>query len=201
ERQLSLGQRTQWASDERRCGPTGRRSRPTPTAPRRRTQQMSFPKGPLAITPLNVPADVAPFTWNIPGSKSITNRALILAALSEGTTTLRGVLHSDDTRHMRGALSQLGILIEDVDATTWRVLGGRSRLRAPAAEVFVGNSGTTVRFLTAFAALVPGRVTLVGDEHMAKRPISDLVDGMRQLGVRIDCETGCPPLTIHGGTL
>ncbi len=162
---------------------------------------MSFPKGPLAIPPLDVPNQVAPFTWHVPGSKSITNRALILAALSEGTTTLRGVLHSDDTRHMRGALSQMGILIEDVDATTWRIEGGRTRLRAPEGEVFIGNSGTTVRFLTAFAALVPGRVTLVGDEHMAKRPIADLVDGMRQLGVRIDCETGCPPLTIHGGTL
>jgi 3-phosphoshikimate 1-carboxyvinyltransferase len=74
-------------------------------------------------------------------------------------------------------------------------------LRAPNEPLFVGNSGTTVRFLAALACLVPGAVTLVGDEAMARRPIQDLVDGLRQLGVRIDCGTGCPPLTIHGGLL
>lgn len=162
---------------------------------------MNFPTGPLAIAPLRVPGDVPPFLWRVPGSKSITNRALPLAALSEGTTILEGVLHSDDTRHMRKALSQMGISITDIDETTLKIEGGRSRLRAPTEEVFVGNSGTTVRFLTAFAALVPGKVTLVGDEHMAKRPISDLVEGLRKLGVRIECETGCPPLTIYGGKL
>jgi len=161
----------------------------------------AFPAGPLTIPPLAAPAGAAPFVWRIPGSKSITNRALPLAALSEGTTVLTGVLHSDDTQHMRRALEALGVLIEDVDATTLRVQGGLSRLRAPQEPLFIGNSGTTVRFLTALAALVPGPVTLVGDEHMAKRPISDLVDGMRQLGVRVDCPTGCPPLTIYGGQL
>jgi 3-phosphoshikimate 1-carboxyvinyltransferase len=162
---------------------------------------MTFPSGPLAIAPLKVPADVAPFVWNVPGSKSITNRALPLAALSEGTTILRGVLHSDDTRHMRSALTEMGIEIRDIDATTLEVKGGRSRLRAPDKELFIGNSGTTVRFLTAFAALVPGKVTLVGDEHMQKRPILDLVEGLRQLGVTIECASGCPPLTIYGGKL
>lgn len=162
---------------------------------------MTFPSGPLAITPLKVPADVAPFVWNVPGSKSITNRALPLAALSEGTTILKGVLHSDDTRHMRNALTEMGIEIRDIDATTLEVKGGRSRLRAPDKELFIGNSGTTVRFLTAFAALVPGKVTLVGDEHMQKRPILDLVEGLRQLGVTIECASGCPPLTIYGGKL
>nr|MBA3710136.1 3-phosphoshikimate 1-carboxyvinyltransferase [Planctomycetota bacterium] len=81
------------------------------------------------------------------------------------------------------------------------VIGGRSRLRAPSAPLFVGNSGTTVRFLSALAVLVPGRTTLVGDEHMAKRPIADLVAGLRQLGVEVECATGCPPLTIVGGRL
>ena len=160
-----------------------------------------FPQGPLRLSPLLVTSYTAPFVWRVPGSKSITNRALLLAALAEGTTTLRGVLHSDDTRHMRNALGQMGIEIVDLDATSVQVHGGRSKLRAPVGEVFVGNSGTTVRFLAAFCALVPGQVTLVGDEHMAKRPIMDLVDGLRQLGVRVDCPTGCPPLTIHGGGL
>lgn len=162
---------------------------------------MSFPQGPLRLTPLSVPAGSPVFEWHVPGSKSITNRALVLAALAEGTTTLRGVLHSDDTRHMRKALEQMGITITDLDATTWQVQGGKSRLMAPAGEIFVGNSGTTVRFLAGLCALVPGKVTLVGDEHMQKRPISDLVDGLRQLGVEVDCPTGCPPLTIVGGAL
>jgi 3-phosphoshikimate 1-carboxyvinyltransferase len=156
------------------------------------------PPGPLLVPKLSSPPQL---TWRVPGSKSITNRALVLAALAEGESTLEGVLHSDDTRHMRNALSALGIAIEDLGPTTLRVRGGRGRLRAPQEALFVGNSGTTVRFLTALACLVPGTVTLLGDEAMARRPIQDLVDGLRQLGVQIDCATGCPPLTVHGGRL
>lgn len=157
-----------------------------------------FPQGPLAIPKLTRPPEL---TWQVPGSKSITNRALVLAALADGESVLEGVLHSDDTRHMRSALSALGIPIEDAGPTTLVVHGGRARLRAPSEPLFVGNSGTTVRFLTALACLVPGGVTLVGDEAMARRPIQDLVEGLRQLGVPVECETGCPPLTIHGGRL
>ena len=102
---------------------------------------------------------------------------------------------------MRRGLEALGIRILDVDATTLIVEGGRRRLVAPGATLFVGNSGTTVRFLTALAALVPGPVTLEGDAHMARRPIRDLIDALGQLGIRIDCPTGCPPLTVHGGRL
>lgn len=165
---------------------------------------MPFPPGPLALAPLDLTApgiQGRALSWPIPGSKSITNRALALAALAEGTTVLRGVLHSDDTRHMRRCLEQLGIEITDKDATTLEVRGGLSRLRAPSEPLFVGNSGTTVRFLTALSALVPGPVTLQGDEHMAKRPIADLVDGLRQLGVMVECDTGCPPLRVWGGKL
>src|SRR5450432_508440 len=157
-----------------------------------------FPPGPLAIPELPRPPEL---TWRVPGSKSITNRALVLAALADGESVLEGVLHSDDTRHMKSALSALGIPIEDAGPTTLVVQGGRARLRAPKEPLFVGNSGTTVRFLAALSCLVPGPVTLVGDEAMARRPIQDLVDGLRQLGVRVECETGCPPLTIHGGRL
>lgn len=157
-----------------------------------------FPSGPLAIPPLPAPIDRV---WRIPGSKSITNRALVLAALSEGTTTLVGVLESDDTRHMQQALLELGIEVRKASATTLEVAGGRRRLKPPKGPLFVGNSGTTVRFLTALACLVEGPVTLVGDEAMAKRPIVDLVAGLSQLGVRIECPTGCPPLTIYGGRL
>jgi 3-phosphoshikimate 1-carboxyvinyltransferase len=157
-----------------------------------------FPAGPLVVPPLPAPVDRV---WRIPGSKSITNRALVLAALAEGTTRLDGVLDSDDTRHMQEALLELGIEVRKSSATTLQIAGGRQRLRAPSKPLFIGNSGTTVRFLTALACLVDGPVTLVGDEAMAKRPIQDLVDGLTQLGVRIDCATGCPPLTVHGGKL
>lgn len=159
-----------------------------------------FPSGPFAIEPLPKSA-IAPYIWHIPGSKSITNRALLLAGLAEGTTLLSGVLHSDDTHHMRLALEEMGILIEELSATSLRVTGGRSRLRPPERELFIGNSGTTVRFLAAAASLVPGNVTLVGDAQMEKRPISDLVAGLAQVGVQVDCPTGCPPLTVHGGEL
>jgi 3-phosphoshikimate 1-carboxyvinyltransferase len=157
-----------------------------------------FPQGPLAIPPLPAPVDRL---WRIPGSKSITNRALVLAALAEGTTRLEGVLESDDTRYMQQALAELGIAVRTLSATTLEIDGGRRHLRAPKKPLFIGNSGTTVRFLTALACLVDGPVTLVGDEAMAKRPIQDLVAGLSQLGVKIDCATGCPPLTVYGGSL
>jgi 3-phosphoshikimate 1-carboxyvinyltransferase len=155
---------------------------------------------PLAIEPLARPPR---FTWRVPGSKSITNRALILAALADGESRLTGVLESDDTRHMAAGLLALGIDVREAEgqANTLIVAGGRTRLRGRAVPIFVGNSGTTVRFLTALASLVPGDVELVGDEHMSKRPIGDLVEGLRQLGVAVDCPTGCPPLRVRGGRL
>ena len=135
--------------------------------------------GPLVVQPFSAPLN--DIVWEVPGSKSITNRALILAALRPGTTHLsgmhtlialptckrttcapKGVLHSDDTRHMRNALTAMGIEIEDTGPTSLRVNGGLNKLRTPTEPIFIGNSGTSVRFLAAFAALVPGEVTLVG---------------------------------------
>jgi 3-phosphoshikimate 1-carboxyvinyltransferase len=158
---------------------------------------MSMPRGPLEVPPLPGAPDLI---WHVPGSKSLTNRALVLAALAEGESRLEGVLESDDTSHMRLALEALGIEIRG-EGTTLTVRGGRSRLVAPRAPLFVGNSGTTVRFLAAVSAIVPGPVTLEGDAHMARRPIADLVEALRQLGVRVECPTGCPPLVVHGGRL
>ena len=120
-----------------------------------------FPSGPLEIPPLPLPIDRV---WQIPGSKSITNRALVLAALADGTTRLEGVLESDDTRHMQQALAELGITVRKLSPTTLEIDGGRARLRAPKGPIFVGNSGTTVRFLTGLACLVDGPVTLEGDD-------------------------------------
>lgn len=140
-------------------------------------------------------------SWPVPGSKSITNRALVLSALAEGESRLEGVLSSDDTRHMRLALEALGVVFREEGPTTLIVSGGRNRLHAPEQPVFVGNSGTTVRFLSALAALVPGSTRLFGDKAMARRPLSVLTDGLRQLGVRVECDTGCPPLSVFGGRL
>ena len=157
---------------------------------------------PLRSAPLplvRIPAGLRR-TWLVPGSKSITNRAYVLAALAEGTSVLENVLESDDTRHMRTCLTAMGIVISDGAPGQVIITGGRSRLRAPAEPLFVGNSGTTVRFLAGLAALVPGRTTFVGDEHMAKRPIADLVEGLRQLGIPVECASGCPPITITGGS-
>ncbi|HEV8245054.1 MAG TPA: 3-phosphoshikimate 1-carboxyvinyltransferase [Polyangiaceae bacterium] len=156
-----------------------------------------IPAGPLQIPKLAAPLR---HTWRVPGSKSITNRALVLAALADGTSELVGVLESDDTRYMRGALEALGVPVRAREATL-EVDGGRGRLKPPARPLFIGNSGTSVRFLSALATLVPGAVTLEGDEAMARRPISDLVHGLRQLGVQLDCPSGCPPLTLQGGRL
>lgn len=132
-----------------------------------------------------------------PGSKSITNRALLLAALARGTSRLTGALKSDDTRHMSEALRQMGVTIDEPDSTTF-VVTGTGRLQAPASPLFLGNAGTAVRFLTAAVATVPGEVVLDGDAYMRKRPIGPLLEALRAGGVEADSATGCPPVTVRG---
>ena len=132
-----------------------------------------------------------------PGSKSITNRALLLAGLATGTSHLTGALKSDDTAHMATALRAMGVAVAEPDATSF-VVTGNGRPLAPSAPLFLGNAGTATRFLTAAAALVDGKVVLDGDAHMHKRPIAPLLAALHQLGVRTDCPTGCPPVTVHG---
>jgi len=156
------------------------------------------PIAPLSLSPLPRPPDTV---WRVPGSKSISNRALVLAALGNGDSVLEGLLESDDVRYMREGLRALGIAIETLADGRVCVHGGREHLRAPDAPLFIGNSGTSVRFLAALATLVPGPVRLEGDEHMGQRPIADLVAALEALGVRVDCPSGCPPLTVHGGAL
>ncbi|MBB2719785.1 UNVERIFIED_ORG: 3-phosphoshikimate 1-carboxyvinyltransferase [Rhizobium etli] len=132
-----------------------------------------------------------------PGSKSITNRALLLAGLAKGTSRLTGALKSDDTRYMADALRAMGVAIDEPDDTTF-VVTGSGRLAPPKAPLFLGNAGTATRFLTAAAALVDGTVIVDGDEHMRKRPIGPLVEAMRTLGIDVSAETGCPPVTVRG---
>jgi len=132
-----------------------------------------------------------------PGSKSITNRALLVAALAQGTSRLTGALKSDDTRYMATALRAMGVTIDEPDATSF-VVTGTGRLAAPDAPLFLGNAGTATRFLTAAAALVDGRVVVTGDVHMQKRPIEPLVAALDSLGIAATAQSGCPPVTIDG---
>ena len=130
-----------------------------------------------------------------PGSKSITNRALLLAGLAKGTSRLTGALKSDDTRYMAEALRQMGVTVEEPDATTF-VVTSSGELKAPSAPLFLGNAGTATRFLTAALALGHGRYVVDGDEHMRKRPIKPLVEALQSLGVAIAAPSGCPPVAI-----
>ncbi|NQV26488.1 MAG: 3-phosphoshikimate 1-carboxyvinyltransferase [Rhodopirellula sp.] len=134
-----------------------------------------------------------------PGSKSLTNRALITAALASGTTQLTGVLASDDTRVMVESLNRLGIPVtHDVENCTMEVIGCSGRPPATKAELWLENSGTSIRFLTAFCALGNGEYRLDGNDRMRERPISHLVESLTKVGVEIECElgSGCPPVRI-----
>ncbi|WP_423067979.1 3-phosphoshikimate 1-carboxyvinyltransferase [Devosia sp. CN2-171] len=132
-----------------------------------------------------------------PGSKSITNRALLLAALAKGTSRLTGALKSRDTQLMARALGQMGVTVEEPDATTF-IVTSNGTLKAPVEPLMLGNAGTATRFLTAAVSLVEGRVVVDGDEAMRKRPIEPLLVALRSLGIDASSETGCPPVVING---
>lgn len=136
---------------------------------------------------------------SVPGSKSLTQRALLAAALAEGESLLQGPLDSEDTRHLRTALRSLGLAVEDRDPGVWRIVGCGGRLQAPDAPIYLGNNGTATRFLTSVAALAEGTVRITGDERMAERPIAPLLAALSGWGVDISCDrqNGCPPLTLH----
>jgi 3-phosphoshikimate 1-carboxyvinyltransferase len=134
----------------------------------------------------------------LPGSKSISNRTLLLAALADGVTLLRDVLDSDDTRHMLAALRALGIEWVDEGDGTVRISGAGGPFPVREAELFLGNAGTAFRPLTAVLGVVGGDYRLSGVPRMHERPIGDLVDALRRIGARIDylCTEGYPPLHI-----
>ena len=148
---------------------------------------------------LDLPAlDSASGTVTLPGSKSISNRLLLLAALSQGTTVLKDLLDSDDTRVMLNALQELGCSVQ-VQGTTASITGLGARLpHQHALSLFMGNAGTAMRPLTAALAVLGGDFTLAGVPRMHERPIADLVDALRQLGCSIDYlgNDGFPPLRI-----
>ena len=136
----------------------------------------------------------------LPGSKSISNRILLLAALADGVTNIRGLLASDDTKRMLDALKALGIRIVEVDKDNYRVqgIGGQFPLSFPVKEanLFLGNAGTVFRPLTDVLALAQGCYRLSGVSRMQERPSGDLVDGLRQWGADVTylSEKGFPPL-------
>jgi 3-phosphoshikimate 1-carboxyvinyltransferase len=152
-----------------------------------------------ALSKLTILPTMAALTGRVmpPGSKSITNRALLVAALAKGTSRLSGALKSDDTRYMAQALRNMGVEIAEPDETSF-IVTSDGRLKAPKAPLFLGNAGTATRFLTAAAALVDGQVIVDGDEHMRKRPIAPLIAALTRLGVAIEAPSGCPPVTIQG---
>ena len=134
----------------------------------------------------------------LPGSKSVSIRALLLSALSEGETILTGLLDSDDTRVMREALKACGVPLEDLGDAGLRVRGA-PRLPLREADIFVGNSGLSIRTLVAVLAFMEGRYRLSGIPRMHERPIGDLVDALRPLGAQIGYQQkdGFPPLLIE----
>ena len=140
----------------------------------------------------------------VPGSKSITNRALLIAALADGPSELRGALHSDDTTYMAQALDALGVPVESDEAdASFHVAGGGGTFSAPEADLFVGNSGTTMRFLTAALPLGRGRYRIDGVPRMRRRPIAPLIDALNDLGANVASElgTGCPPIVVQANGL
>jgi 3-phosphoshikimate 1-carboxyvinyltransferase len=171
----------------------------------------------MVSQPINYPdvLDIEPATRppdalvTLPGSKSITNRALIIAALADGQSILTEALFSDDTHYMQESLNRLGIRVEANPADARFIVDGAGgTIPSSEASLFIGNSGTSARFLTALAALGSGTYIVDGIERMRQRPILPLIEALRQLGVDARSETGngCPPVTIsstgmQGGTV
>jgi 3-phosphoshikimate 1-carboxyvinyltransferase len=164
----------------------------------------SMPVYPDSIT--ITPAPNINRTLAVPGSKSLTNRAFVVAALADGVSTLRGGLIAEDSEVMISALNTLGLTVKE-HGSTFTVHGQGGKIPKTEAVLDLRLSGTSIRFLTAMVALGQGRYKLDGNERMRQRPIQDLLGSLQQLGVKLgtEFETGCPPVIveakgIQGGT-
>ena len=156
----------------------------------------------MQINPISHPLNAA---VRVPGSKSLTNRALLIAALAKGTTRITNALFSDDSRYFAKALQTIGfdVQLDEIDHEM-TVTGMGGKIPASKAELFIGNAGTAARFLSAFLTLGTGEYILDGEPRMRERPIGDLVDALEQLGATIEplypSEKGrqfiCPPIKI-----
>lgn len=147
-------------------------------------------------------------TVTLPGSKSLSNRCLLLAALSDGKTKVDNLLESDDIRYMLEALDQMKVPVERHGDGSVTVTGQNGPINSPledgsTCELFLGNAGTAMRPLAAALCMGKGKFVLDGVPRMRERPIADLIDGLQQLGASVTCveETGCPPVTIDANGL
>ena len=148
----------------------------------------------MQITPIHHPLKA---TVRVPGSKSLTNRALLIASLANGKTRLTNVLFSDDSCYFAKALQTLGFDVQLDEANhEMAVTGLGGTIPVKQAELFIGNAGTAARFLSAFLTLGNGEYVLDGDSRMRERPIQDLIDALNQLGVELEAKNNCPPVEI-----
>jgi 3-phosphoshikimate 1-carboxyvinyltransferase len=153
----------------------------------------------MQIIPISHPLSA---TVSVPGSKSLTNRALLIASLANGTTRLTNALFSDDSCYFAKALQTLGLEVQMDEANhemTITGLGGK--IPAKQAELFIGNAGTAARFLSAFLTLGSGEYILDGDSRMRERPIGDLVEALTQLGAKLETAHNCPPVKVSASGL
>ena len=139
-------------------------------------------------------------TVEVPGSKSLTQRALIVAALAEGESLLCRPLIAEDTRHLMAGLTQLGAKIEPV-AYGLKVIGTGGAISNPCREIFLGYNGTALRFLTALVCLGRGSYVLTGEERLRQRPVGPLVSALQSMGVAISCQDNCPPVKVAANGL
>jgi 3-phosphoshikimate 1-carboxyvinyltransferase len=162
-------------------------------------QKASAPPHAVATLEKHEPA---PFVARIPGSRSYTNRALVLAAMRPGTTEIMGGLDCDDTQRLAAALASFGGLAVQVTSTGFRVQRRREVLDAPAEEIHMGAAGTPARLMLAFAAAARGATVVTGSPRLCERPMGDLLAALRSIGIRCEClaEEGCLPVRVHGGT-
>jgi len=148
----------------------------------------------MQIVPINHPLHA---TVRVPGSKSLTNRALLIACLAKGTTRLTNALFSDDSCYFAKALQTLGFELQLEEAhSEMTVTGLGGHIPSKKAELFIGNAGTAARFLSALLTLGNGEYILDGDSRMRERPIQDLIDALHQLGVELEAKNNCPPVEI-----
>ena len=137
---------------------------------------------------------------DVPGSKSLTQRALIAAALAEGSSLIRHALVAEDTGHLIAGLKKLGARIEPVD-DGFSVIGTGGVIANHCDEIFLGNNGTALRFLTALVCLGRGRYVLTGEKRLQERPVGPLVSALQDMGVEITCRNNCPPVQVTANGL
>jgi 3-phosphoshikimate 1-carboxyvinyltransferase len=153
----------------------------------------------MEIIPIHHPLNT---TVRVPGSKSLTNRALLISALANGRTRLTNALFSDDSRYFAKALQTLGFDVQlDEPNLEVTITGLDGEIPVQRAELFIGNAGTAARFLSAFLTLGRGEYFLDGDARMKERPIGDLVEALTQLGAKLETMNNCPPVKITASGL